>query len=113
MSVAIYLLLDASDYPMLFKGNHTGFASPADDFAENNLDLNQHLIEHPVATFFMKLESDHEIILVIDKSKQPKKNDTVVALIEGELKIATLTKKLPSSAEIWGVVTWIIEKTAH
>ena len=32
-----------------------GFPSPADDFVENILDLNEYLIKHPAATFFVRV----------------------------------------------------------
>lgn len=38
-----------------------GFPSPADDHIEQNLDLNQHLITHPVSTFFLKVSGDSMI----------------------------------------------------
>jgi len=35
-----------------------GFPSPADDFMEQKLDLNEHLIQHPAATFFVRVDGD-------------------------------------------------------
>jgi DNA polymerase V len=32
-----------------------GFPSPADDYIEGSLDLNQHLVKHPAATFFVRV----------------------------------------------------------
>ena len=42
-----------------------GYPSPADDYLEGSLDLNQHLIKHPTATFFVR---------VAGESKQPPQN---------------------------------------
>lgn len=38
-----------------------GFPSPADDYLEGQLDLNQYLIKHPVATFFVRVSGDSMI----------------------------------------------------
>src|SRR3990167_2867681 len=35
-----------------------GFPSPADDYIEQNLDLNTHLIKHPAATFLVIASGD-------------------------------------------------------
>ena len=35
-----------------------GFLSPADDYIENALDLNEYLIKHPAATFFVRVTGD-------------------------------------------------------
>ena len=40
---------------------HAGFPSPADDFIDKALDLNEHLIAHPAATFFVKVQGDSMI----------------------------------------------------
>ena len=38
-----------------------GFPSPADDYIEDKLDLNQHLIKHQAATFFVRANGDSMI----------------------------------------------------
>lgn len=35
-----------------------GFPSPADDFIDCSLDLNEYLITHPAATFFVRVKGD-------------------------------------------------------
>jgi DNA polymerase V len=35
-----------------------GFPSPAEDYLEQNLDLNDHLIQHPATTFFVRVDGD-------------------------------------------------------
>ena len=35
-----------------------GFPSPADDYIEGKLDLNEHLVKRPAATFFVRVEGD-------------------------------------------------------
>ncbi len=115
-----------------------GFPSPADDFLEKNLDLNSHLVEHPAATFFVRVQGDSMInagirsgdILIVDRSVESTNNKIVIALIDGEFTVKRLKKNgkniwlMPENPryrpmamtpdmefEIWGVVTYIIHST--
>ena len=112
-----------------------GFPSPADDFIEKTLDLNQHLISHPEATFFVKVSGDSMIdagikegdILIVDKSLEPSSGKIVIAVIDGEFTVKRWIKKgkqyflqpenpnfptielsTSSDIQIWGVVTAVI-----
>ena len=68
-----------------------GFPSPADDYLEDKLDLNEYLIKHPAATFFVRVAGDSMInahigdgaILVVDRSIEPSHNKIVIASIDG------------------------------
>lgn len=70
-----------------------GFPSPADDYIEAGLDLNEYLIKHPSATFLARASGDSMTragildgaLLVVDKSITPKNGHTVIAAINGEL----------------------------
>ncbi len=70
-----------------------GFPSPADDFIDKSLDLNEFLIKKPAATFFAWAEGDslHDIgidqgdLLIIDRSLERRHGAVVVAAIDGEL----------------------------
>lgn len=70
-----------------------GFPAPGDDMVEKALDLNELLIEHPVSTFFVRVEGDSmegaQIfsgdILVVDKAREARSGDIVVAAVYGEL----------------------------
>ncbi len=42
------------DIPLFLTHVQAGFSSPADDYKEKSLDLNEHLINHPAATIFVK-----------------------------------------------------------
>jgi DNA polymerase V len=44
--------------PLLAWPVKAGFPSPADDYLEGRIDLNQHLIRHPAATFFVRVSGD-------------------------------------------------------
>jgi len=112
-----------------------GFPSPADDYIEQALDLNQLLIQKPAATFFVRAEGDSMIgagihnndILVVDRSLEAVPNKVVICALDGELTVKRLVSKqgrLVLMAEnplypdipihedidmtIWGVVTNVI-----
>lgn len=85
-----------------------GFPSPADDYLDRRLDLNEYLITHPAATFYCRV-SGHSMkdvgifdgdLLIVDRAVQPVNGSVVVANIEGELtcKILDTTKKQLLSA---------------
>ena len=82
-----------------------GFPSPADDHAENKLDLNEYLIKKPAATFFARVAGesmrDSGIfdgdLLIVDRSLYPKDNDIVIAVIQGELTL----KRLKNINDSW------------
>jgi len=70
-----------------------GFPSPADDYMDRSLDLNEHLIKHPAATFYCEVsgESMTEVgifngdLLIVDRSLKPQHGDVVLAALNGEL----------------------------
>lgn len=113
-----------------------GFPSPADDHIEGKLDLNEHLIRRPAATFFVRAsgESMRDAgifdgdLLIIDRSITPKSDHIVIASIHGELTVKRLLQSgdewllIPANpefpvirvdevgCEIWGVVTHSIRR---
>ena len=70
-----------------------GFPSPADDYMDRSLDLNEHLIKHPAATFYCEVsgESMTEVgifngdLLIVDRSLKPRHGDVILAALHGEL----------------------------
>ena len=78
-----------------------GFPSPADDYVEDRLDLNQLLVQNKSATFFLRVKGDSMInagihdgdIIVVDRSVEPVDRSVVVAVIDGELTIKRLVKR--------------------
>ena len=124
--------------PIFLDSVSAGFPSPATDYMENKLDLNEYLIKHPAATFIVKAKgtsmSDAGILsgdlLIVDRSITPKSNDIVIASVFGDLTVKKLQKKENSvfllsanndypSIEVkeemecfvWGVVTYIIHES--
>jgi len=75
-----------------------GFPSPAADHLEDSLDLNEHLVQHPAATYFVRVQGDsmtgagihHGDLLVVDRAREPKSGAIVVAVINGELTVKRL-----------------------
>lgn len=78
-----------------------GFPSPADDYLQAELDLQQYLIKNPVATFCARANGDSMVgvgifngdLLIIDRSIQPFEGAIVVAAIDGQLTCKILDKK--------------------
>lgn len=75
-----------------------GFPSPADDYVEDRLDLNQLLVKNKPATFFLRVKGDSMIgdgihdgdIIVVDRSVEPTERAVVVAIVDGELTVKRL-----------------------
>ena len=124
--------------PVFLDKISAGFPSPATDYMENKLDLNEYLIKHPAATFIVKASGSSMIdadiysgdLLIVDRSLTPRNNNIVIASIFGDLTVKKIKKKdksffLVSANEdypsievkeemecfIWGVVTYIIHET--
>lgn len=112
-----------------------GFPSPADDFMEERLDLNEHLIQHPAATFFVRVDGDSMIgsgihqgdILIVDRSLEPVNGQIIIACIDGAFTVKRIRistgkillepdnpafPSIPveplSDFQVWGVVTYVI-----
>ena len=125
------------EMPLLLCRMPAGFPSPADDFLEKRLDLNEYLIKNPPATFLVRVsgQSMKDVgifdgdMLVVDKSLQPVSGSVVVAIVHGEFTVKTLkmqgmrTYLLPANGqyrpievtpemdcEVWGVVASVIRK---
>lgn len=88
-----------------------GFPSPAQDYVEKHIDLNQYLIHNPIATFVLRVNSlsmknaGIEIgdQILIDRSLNAEHGDIVLALINNEFTVKRLMheKKAGGLAEIW------------
>jgi len=120
----------------LFSGKvAAGFPSPADDYIEKTLDLNDLLVQKPAATFFVRAEGESMLgagihpndILVVDRSIEAVVGKVVICALNGELtvkRLKSIGKEIVLGAEnpaysditvqeevdlvIWGVVTNVI-----
>jgi len=83
-----------------------GFPSPADDYVEKRLDLNDYLVKHKEATFFVRVQGDSMVdagiqdgdILVVDRAIEPKHRHIVLAVVDGQLTVKRLIKR---KGEVW------------
>jgi DNA polymerase V len=116
-------------------GVQAGFPSPAGDYMEPPIDLNEHIIEHPAATFFMRATGESMIgahilpgaLLVVDRALRPKDGSIVVAVVDGEFTCKRVDYSISGmrllsenpkfkpiivtefmQVEIWGVVRAIV-----
>lgn len=114
-----------------------GFPSPADDYIEKHLDLNEHLIIHPEATFILRVSGwsmrDAGIFdgdeIIVDRAITPREGHIVVAVVNGEMTVKYLsftaygihlvaahpdfediTFQEGEELVIWGVVTRVLHK---
>jgi DNA polymerase V len=79
--------------PLFSSRVRAGFPSPADDFIDRALDLNEFLIKKPSATFFAWAEGDslrdigiaNGDLLIIDRSAEHCHGAVIVAALDGEL----------------------------
>jgi len=122
--------------PIIEGGISAGFPSPADDFKEIRISLDENLVRNKEATFYARVsvESmtgaglDHGDLLVIDRSLEPKDGKIAVCFIDGEFTVKRLkitegvlylmpeNKKYKPIAVtedntllVWGVVTYVIK----
>ena len=125
--------------PVLNSSVQGGFPSPADDYIEKRLDLNELVVRHPAATFYVKVEGESMKgagihtgdILVVDRSLSPTNGKIIIAVLDGEFTVKRLLLKgkrvilqpeNPShqpieikdedAFQVWGVVTYVIHKTS-
>jgi DNA polymerase V len=121
----------------LFSNVSAGFPTPATDYIDKKLSLDEYLIRHPASTFFVRADGDSMIgtgiqnrdLLVVDRSLQPRAQDIVIAIIDGEFTVKRVLLKQgklflkPGNPKyqlieitedtdflIWGVVTNVIKQ---
>ncbi|MCA6362282.1 MAG: translesion error-prone DNA polymerase V autoproteolytic subunit [Bacteroidetes bacterium] len=114
-----------------------GFPSPADDYEEKKLDLNEYLVSRPSSTFFVKVSGQSMTgagihdgdLLIVDRSATVADKKIVIGVVNGEFTVKRIRKKgtqlflEPENPAfkpieitgdmdftIWGVVTYVIHK---
>ena len=118
-------------------GMSAGFPSPAEDFKQERLSLDNELIKNKEATFFARVSGQSMIdaglndndLLVIDRSLSPTHNKIAVCFLDGEFTVKRLKVekdevwlqpenknyqpiKITEENDfvIWGIVTNVIKK---
>ena len=87
--------------PLFLAGVQAGFPSPADDFIDKRLDLNEHLIPHPAATFFVRAAGSSMLgagihdgdLLIVDRAEEARAGRVVIAAVHGELTVKRLERR--------------------
>ena len=114
-----------------------GFPSPAEDFMDLDLNLQEYLVQHPSATFCVRVTGDSMQnagilsgdVMVVDRALEPQNNTIVLAVLNGEFTVKRIQKRgeelylNPENSkfkpiqiteemnfQVWGVVTHIIHK---
>lgn len=78
--------------PVMLSKVHAGFESPAADYEEERIDLNEYVTKYPYATFYAKVEGEcmtgsgifPDDLLVVDRSLEMSNGDVVVGVVNGE-----------------------------
>ena len=90
--------LSNSKIPLVSSSVPAGFPSPADDYIEGQLDLNEHFIRNPSSTFCVRVTGESmkdagilpQDILIVDRSLDWKDGSIVIAVVDGELTVKRL-----------------------
>ena len=123
---------------LIEQGISAGFPSPADDFKEIRISLDEELVKNIDATFYARVSGDSMIgaglddgdLLVIDRSMNPENGKIAICLIDGDFTVKRIKKEknnfylIPENNKykpiklkeendlvIWGIVTYVIKKT--
>lgn len=126
-----------SAVPLYLDAVSAGFPSPADDYVESALDLNEYLVSNPAATFMVRVSGDSMIeagihdgdVLVVDRARDPLPGRIVVAVLDGELTVKRLKRQdgcfvlAPENSayepirvgeeqdlSVWGVVSGVVRR---
>ncbi len=122
--------------PLFSETVPAGFPSPAQDYVERSLDLNELCIQHPAATYFVRAQGESMQeggifdgdILVVDRSLKARHEDIVIACLDNEftvkqlhtrprIRLMPMNRHFPaiepaadSTLEIFGVVSTVIHQ---
>ena len=122
--------------PIFTEKVQVGWPSPADDYVERSIDLNEFLISNTAATYLVRAKGDSMLnvgindgaVLIVDRSREPQHGTIVIASIDGsyackklqlypEPKLLSANIKYPpikidkeEDLEILGVVTAAINQ---
>ena len=121
--------------PLAMENVAAGFPSPADDYIDVGIDLNEQLIRHPISTFFLRVSGDsmtnagihHGDLLIVDRSLDPHPGNVVIAVLDGAFTLKRLQRyqgrlrleaanpnyphlelSLCNEIQIWGVAIHVI-----
>ncbi|MGB1890940.1 MAG: LexA family protein [Candidatus Latescibacterota bacterium] len=137
VQIVPYAAQEHAAIPFFIARVPAGFPSPAADYLDDGLDLNNLVIRHPAATFFVRVEGESMLgagihpgdTLVVDRAEVPADRSVVVAVLNGEftvkrisqedgtLSLVSENERMPPirlseemDFEVWGVVTYVIHQ---
>ena len=126
---------ELKDLPIYENAVQCGFPSPADDFLDLDINLNDYLVKHKSATFCVKVNGSSMDgvgihsgdVLIVDKAESVQNNSIVLAVIDNEFTVKSIKKNAGKlylnpandnykpieitedmNFHIWGVVTFVI-----
>ena len=137
--LVFYPLKDAilKEVPFYKESVPAGFPSPAEDFMDLDLNLQEYLVQHPSATFCVRAIGDSMVkagihsgdVMVVDRALEPRNKNIVLAVLNGEFTVKQLSIinstffLLPKNSkyspvkisddmdfEVWGIVSSSIRK---
>lgn len=135
--VAVTTLAAVCATPMFMSRVSAGFPSPATDYMQESLDLNEYLISHKAASFIFEVKGDSMKLagimdgdkVVVDRSVEPRHGKIVIAVVESEFTIKRLYRRAgrielrpenptfnaivfepDAQLEIWGVVVGAVRR---
>ncbi len=121
--------------PLVSECISAGFPSPAENYIDTRIDLNEEFIRNPASTFFLRVQGESMSnagildgdLLIVDRSLDPQPGHIVVAVLNGcftlkkltyRKNIAYLEAEHPSysaidlrhyeNVQIWGVAIYAI-----
>jgi len=127
---------NTNELPFISGGIKAGFPSPAADFDESKISLDNVLVKNREATFYAKASGTSMIgagiddgdIMVIDRSLEPQNKKIAICLIDGEFTVKRIKIEkdavylMPENNNyqpikvtdenelvIWGIVTYVIK----
>jgi len=89
---------DTCSIPMFADHIEAGFPSPAQDYVDQSMDLNELCIRHPATAFFVRVQGDSMVeggiddgdVLIVEGSIDPRHGDIVIACIDDSLTVKRL-----------------------
>ena len=124
--------------PIILQKVCAGFPSPATDYLEDEINLNEELIANKASTFLIRVTGYSMVeervydgdVLIVDKSLNVKHNSVAVLNYQGQLVVKKIVKKgnkfflvsklgkntnfveitEDNETQVWGVVTYVIHK---
>lgn len=131
----IPICLAMPDLPLLLVSLPAGFPSPAQDDMEEPINLADWLVEHPAASYIMRVDGysmtgagiTHGDLIIVSRAKKPVAGHIVVAMVHGDRTLKRLKRRdgrlwlVPEAdgfadiivdeyVEIWGVVVGLARK---